>query len=159
LNLRPDSSPVRPLRQILAADATLARWAERQQRDQGVLQQLQKQLPPALAAQVRAVSAGAQELILIATSGAAAALLRHRAPALRVALEHGGWKFTVIRVRVQARSLSDRTRQYLPKQMDSVSAARLRAGARELADPRLREALVRLADAAERATQRNDSED
>ena len=142
---------MRPLRQILAADSTLARWAERQRRDQDVLQQTRKQLPPALAAQLETVSAGAQELLLIAASGAAAALLRQRAPALLAFLQHGGWKFTVIRVRVQARSAGRGRHKTTLKQLDSKTATLLRESASGLADPALREALTRLVDAAEQA--------
>jgi len=146
LKIAPGLESVRPLRQILAGDATLARWAERQQRDQDVLQRARKQLPPALAAQLEAVSAGAQELLLIATSGAAAALLRQRAPALLASLQHGGWKFTVIRVRVQARSArGDRSKLYA-KQIDAKAASALRRGAETIADPALAAALRRLAE-------------
>jgi len=138
------------LRQILAADAALARWAERQQRERAVLQLVQRELPQALAAHVGAASAGAQELVLSATGGAAAALLRQRIPALLVALEHSGWKFTVIRVRVQARSARREPPKSLAKQIDAISAARLKARARQLADPSLQAALVRLANAGAR---------
>jgi len=91
------------------------------------------------------VVAGAQELTLIATSGAAAALLRQHAPTLLAALQHGGCKFTVIRIRVQARSAPPRPAKALPKQIDRDTAARLTAAARKLEDPALREALLRLA--------------
>jgi len=133
------------LRQILTADAALARWTERQQRERAVLQLVQRELPQALAAHVGTASAGAQELILIATGGAAAALLRQRVPALQEALERSGWKFTVIRVRVQARPPRSGAEKVLPKQIDAVTAARLSARARRLADPALRDALLRLA--------------
>jgi len=139
------------LRQILAADAALARWTERQQREIAVLQLVQRELPHALAAHVGAASAGAQELVLSATGGAAAALLRQRVPTLLVALERGGWKFTVIRVRVQARSALREPPKILAKQIDAITAARLKARARRLEDPALRDALVRLANASARA--------
>ena len=138
---------MRPLRQILAADAALARWTERQQRDRAVLQLIQRELPQALAAHVGAASAEAQELILVATSGAAAALLRQRIPPLLTALEHNGMKFTVIRVRVQVRSARVKDAKTLIKQMDAMTAARLKGRARKLADPALRDALIRLANA------------
>jgi hypothetical protein len=133
------------LRQILVGEAALSRWTERRQREHALLQLVQRELPTTLAPHVGAVIAGAQELILIATGGAAAALLRQRTPTLLVALEHGGWKFTVIRVRVQARSASEHSAKALPKQIDMGTAARLRAAARKLRDPALRKALLRLA--------------
>ena len=141
---------MRPLRQILTADAALARWTERQQRDRAVLQLIKRELPQALAAHVGAASAEAQELILVATSGAAAALLRQRIPPLQTALEHSGMKFTVIRVRVQARSARTKAEKILAKQMDPMTAARLKARARKLTDPALRDALTRLASAGGR---------
>jgi len=91
------------------------------------------------------VVAGAQELTLIATSGAAAALLRQHVPTLLAALQHGGCKFTVIRIRVQARSAPARPAKALPKQINRDTAARLTTAARKLEDPALREALLRLA--------------
>jgi len=141
---------VRPLRQILAGEAALSRWAERRQREHAVLQLVQSELPETLVPHLGAVVAGTTELVLIATGGAAAALLRQRAPALLAALEHGGWKFTVIRVRVQARSARKDFAKILPKQMDTRTAARLREAALKLEDPALREALLRLTGAGVR---------
>ena len=147
---------MRPLRQILAADAALARWTERQQRDLAVLQLIQRELPQALAAHVGTVSAETQELVLVATSGAAAALLRQRVPPLLTALEHNGMKFTVIKVRVQARSARAKAEKTIIKHMDAMTAARLKARARKLADPTLRDALMRLANAGSRAVPDDD---
>jgi len=135
------------LRQILVGEATLSRWAERRQREHAVLQLVQRELPKTLVPHLGAVVAGTTELILIATGGAAAALLRQRVPALLAALEHGGWKFTVIRVRVQARPAPRVSAKTLPKQIDTRVAARLRAAAGKLEDPALRNALLRLANA------------
>ncbi|HTP48666.1 MAG TPA: DciA family protein [Casimicrobiaceae bacterium] len=136
---------MRPLRQILVGEAALSRWTERRQREHALLQLVQRELPKTLTPHVGAVVAGAQELTLIATSGAAAALLRQHAPTLLAALQHGGCKFTVIRIRVQARSAPPRPAKALPKQIDRDTAARLTAAARKLEDPALREALLRLA--------------
>src|SRR5215471_20813069 len=138
---------MRPLQQILLADTVLARWTGRLQHEQALLQLVQRELPQALAAHVGAVSAEAQELTLGATSGAAAALLRQRIPPLLTALEHNGMKFTVIRVRVQARSARAKDEKTMIKQMDAMTAARLKVRARKLSDPALRDALMRLANA------------
>jgi hypothetical protein len=145
------------LRQILVGEAALSRWAERRQREHAVLQLVQRELPKTLAPHVGAVVAGTTELVLIATGGAAAALLRQRLPTLLAALEHGGWKFTVIRVRVQARSAPRDSAKTLPKQINTKAAAKLRAAAGELEDPALREALLRLANAG--AAQASDDDD
>jgi len=144
---------MRPIRQILAAEPALTRWLDRQQHDHAVLQQVKRALPPALAAHVEAADAGSQQLVLAATGGAAAALLRQRVPELLQALEREGWKFTGIRIRVQPRSAGGSPEKNLSKQIDAVSAATLTARAQALADPALREALLRLAGRADLAGQ------
>ena len=141
------------MRQILAAEPALARWIDRQQREHAVLQQVKRALPPALAAHVEAADAESQQLVLAAASGAAAALLRQRAPALLQTLAREGCKFTVIKVRVQPRSAARPAGKSISKQIDAVSAEKLRARALALADPSLREALLRLAERA--ATRRS----
>src|SRR5208337_828435 len=94
---------MRPLRQILSAEAPLAGFLDRRQREVAVLQRVRDSLPPALAAQVGVVDARLPELALVAATGAAAGLLRQRAPSLIDILQRAGWKFTAIKVRVQAR--------------------------------------------------------
>jgi len=151
---------MRPLQQILLADTVLAQWTGRLQRELALLQLVQRELPQALAAHVGAVSAVAQDLSLVATSGAAAALLRQRSPALLEALKRSGWQFSGIRVCVQARSAANRTKKVQAKQIDAMSAARLKACAREISDPELAEALLRLAGAgAHRGSDDDPSDD
>jgi len=150
---------MRPLQQILLADTVLARWTGRLQREHALLQLVQRELPQALAAHVGAASAEAQELTLGATSGAAAALLRQRSPALLEALKRSGWQFSGIRVCVQARSAGDRTKKVPGKQIDAVSAARLKAHARKIPDPALAEALLRLAEIGARRGSDDDASD
>jgi hypothetical protein len=103
-------------------------------------------LPPALAAQTGIADVSLPELVLSATSGAAAALLRHRGPDLLERLAGEGWKFTGIRIRVQARPNRTDRRKLIAKQIDESSSAALRAGADRVSDPRLAAALRRLAD-------------
>jgi hypothetical protein len=135
-----------PLRHILAAEALLAGFLERRRRELSLLDSVRKNLPPALASQTRVADASAPELTLSAASGAVAALLRHRAPELLDTLAREGWKFTGIRVRVQARHyFADRSKVHA-KQIDGESAAALRSGAERIRDPRLVAALRRLAD-------------
>jgi hypothetical protein len=114
------------------------------------LQLVQRELPQALAAHVGAARAEAQELILVASGGAAAALLRQRSPALLDRLSRSGWQFSGIRVGVQARSASRSSEKSPPKQLDAISAARLAAAARKLSDTPLSEALLRIARAGAR---------
>src|SRR5208282_1804226 len=73
---------MRPLRQILSAEATLAGLLDRRQREVAVLQRVKDRLPSALAAQVGVIAAHPPELALVAATGAAAGLLRQRVPAL-----------------------------------------------------------------------------
>jgi len=139
---------MRPLRNIISAEAALAGLLDRRLRELALLDLLRKTLPPALAAQTAVTSASPPELVLSATSGAAATLLRHRGPELVETLSREGWKFTGIRIRVQARhNWADRSKVHA-KQIDEKSAAALRAGADRLIDPDLAAALRRLADNA-----------
>jgi hypothetical protein len=137
---------MRPLRYVLAAEALLAGFLDRRRRELTLLNQIRKNLPPALAAQTGIADASETELTLAAASGAVAALLRHRAPELLQTLAREGWKFTGIRIRVQARqNRPDRSKVHA-KQIDHKSAAALRSTAQRVADARLAAALRRLAD-------------
>ncbi len=138
--------PVRPLRDVISAEAVLAGLLERRQRELAVLNRLQKLLPPALAAQISIADASRPELLLSTLTGAAATLARHRAPEILERLTREGWKFTGIRVRVQARPASLDTSKVYAKQMDKISAGALRDGAGRIRDPQLAAALRRLAD-------------
>lgn len=137
---------MRPLRHILSAETTLAGFLDRRRSELAILQDVRRNLPPALAALVAIAAAEPPELTLLAGSGAAGALLRQRVPDLVEKLACAGWQFTGIRVRVQARPPSGRTQKHVVKQLDSLSAATLRAHAERLADPPLAAALRRLAD-------------
>ena len=140
---------MRPLRQILSAEATLAGLLNRRQREVAVLQCVRDSLPPALAAQVEVDDARAPDLALVAATGAAAGLLRQRVPALVNILQRAGLEFTGIQVRVQARPRGDSSHKTFAKQLDSASAATLRGCAGALADAELAAALRRLADQAD----------
>src|ERR1700756_3967683 len=118
-----------PLRHILAAEALLAGFLDRRRRELTLLDRVRKSLPPALAAQTGVGDASAPELTLSAASGAVAALLRHRTPELLETLTREGWKFTGIRVRVQARHNRAQRSNVHAKQIDNESAAALRSGA------------------------------
>ena len=141
-----------PLRHILATETLLAGLLERRRRELTLLDKLRSNLPPALAAQTGVADASAPELTLSAASGAVAALLRHHTPELLETLTREGWKFTGIRVRVQARHNSADRSKVHAKQIDAKSAAALRSGAEGLRDPRLVAALRRLADAGSTAS-------
>jgi hypothetical protein len=137
---------MRPLGHILSAETTLAGFLNRRRNELAILQDVRRNLPPALAAQVGIAAAQPPELALLAGSGAAGALLRLRVPDLVEKLAHAGWQFTGIRVLVQPRLSSSGPKKNIAKQLDSVSAATLLAHAERLADPRLAAALRRLAE-------------
>ena len=139
---------MRPLRNIMSAETTLACLLDRRIRELALLDLLRKTLPPALAAQTGVASASPPELVLSAASGAAATLLRHRGPQLVETLSREVWKFTGIRIRVQAHRNRADTSKVHAKRIDDKSAAAIRAGADRVADPDLAAALRRLADSA-----------
>ena len=137
---------MRPLRDVIFAEAGLAGLLDRRRRDLAILDLLRKTLPPALATQIGVADATCPELLLSTATGAAAALVRHRAPELLESLTREGWKFTGIRLRVQAcGNRAGRSKVYA-KQMDGSAIAALRAAAGRIEDPRLASALRRLAD-------------
>ena len=138
---------MRALRDVLSTETALASSLERRRRELAVLDQLQKALPPALVPRVSVADATRPELMLSVPTGAAATLIRHRAPELLETLARRGWKFTGIRVRVQARPSQTDTSKVYAKQMDADSASALLRGAEKIADPDLAAALRRLADA------------
>ena len=137
---------MRPLRHILSAETALAGFLDRRRNEQAILQNVRRNLPPALAAQIGIAAAEPPELVLLAGSGAVGALLRQRVPDLVEKLAREGWQFTGIRVRVQPRTLSGQPKKNIAKQLDGLSAATLRAHAERIADPELASALRRLAD-------------
>jgi|SRR5690242_8425625 len=136
---------MRPLRDVISAEGALAGLLDRRRRELAVLKRLQSLLPPALAAQISIADASRAELLLHTASGAAASLLRHRAPEMLDTLLREGWKFTGIRIRVQARQPSADTSKVYAKQMDEISAGVLRETAEGIGDQALAAALKRLA--------------
>ena len=136
---------MRLLGQVLETEAGLADFQRRREREVRLQLQLRRGLPPALAAHVRVADTRSQELEIVAASGAAAGLLRQRAPDLLRKLAGEGWEFTGIRVRVQARPADPGPEKLPTKQLDEAAGQALEALARRLGDAPLGEALRRLA--------------
>jgi hypothetical protein len=136
---------MRRLHQIIAGESAMAEPLRRRQRETALEQRIKKALPRSLATCVAVADARSPELTLLASSGAAAALLRQRAPDLLRALADEGCEFTGIRVRVQARSTLPKAEKHHPKQIDARASAHLLATAEELGDSPLAFALRRLA--------------
>lgn len=136
---------MRLLGQVLATDEVLADLQHRRQRETALQALLQRGLPPALAVHVKVVDARSQELELVVASGAAAALVRQRAPDLLGKLAGEGWKFTGIRVRVQARQAEEHPTKTSTKQLDKSAGTTLETLATRLGETPLAAALRQLA--------------
>jgi len=143
---------MRRLQQILTGESALAELLSRRQRESGVEQHVKRALPPMLAARVAVIDARSSELVLAASSGAAAALLRQRIPDIARALAHEGWEFTGIRVRVQARPAPQEVANVAPKQIDAASIEELERLAAKLGDSELAAALRSLVERARTAS-------
>ena len=136
---------MRRLQQIFKGESTFDDLLQRHRREAALQDRIRRALPPALAKHVAVIDARSAELELGAASGAVAALLRQRAPDLRVALAREGFEFTGIRVRVQARLARESPPKSPTKQLDSSSAAMLMSLAAKLGQSPLGDALRRLA--------------
>jgi hypothetical protein len=136
---------MRRLQQILTDETAVAELLKRRQHELALEARVKQALPPSLAALVTVADGRPPELALMAASGAAAALLRQRAPDLLRALLQEGNEFTGIRVRVQARPAARPAPKPAIKQIDKASAEALEAVAAELGDSPLAAALARLA--------------
>jgi hypothetical protein len=136
---------MRRLQQIMTGESVMAELLRRRQHEHALEARIRRALPPSLATCVAVTDGRSAELSLAVVSGAAAALLRQRAPDLLRALAAEGWEFTAIRVRVQARQKSPPMVNPSIKQIDASAAACLAATARALGDSPLAAALNRLA--------------
>ena len=136
---------MRRLHQIFKGESTFDDLLQRHRHEATVQDRIHRALPPALAKHVAVIDARSAELELGAASGAVAALLRQRAPDLRVALAREGFEFTGIRVRVQARLARESPQKRPKKQLDSSSAAMIMTLAETLGRSPLADALRRLA--------------
>jgi hypothetical protein len=136
---------MRRLQQIFKGESTFDDLLQRHRREAALQDRVQRALPPALAKHVAVIDARSAELELGAASGAAAALLRQRAPELKTALAREGYEFTGIRVRVQARLAREDPPKSATKQLDSASAATIMTLAADLGESPLAHALRRLA--------------
>jgi Dna[CI] antecedent, DciA len=157
---------MRRLQQIMTGESVIAELLKRRQHENALEARIKRALPPSLATCIAVTDSRTHELALAATSGAAAALLRQRAPDLLRVLLADGWEFTGIRVRVQARQKAALQINSFKKQLDTVTIARLVATAEAVGDSPLADALKRLARSAgtpgsehqERATERKKHE-
>ena len=132
-----------PFKRILSADATLAAWTERREREEALTAVVRRHLPRPLALRIRVADAHDGQLELAADAGAVAAIVRQRNVELLAALKHAGWEFTAIRVRVQVRTDSEPKRKPLANPLDRMSLQPLATLARSLPQGALKAALDR----------------
>jgi len=133
----------KPFTQVLASDATLAAWSERQRLEARLTAAVRDHLPRPVGAQVRAVAADARCLELATGAGAIAATVRQRGPDLLAALRREGWDFTEIRVRVQVGRTAEPPVKSTGNQRDASEARPLFDLAERLPDGDLRRSLTR----------------
>lgn len=136
------ASPGRPLARVLADDPILAAWNRRLRDEAKVTATVCSELPRALAPHVAAWLPEAGRIELVATTGAVAAALRLRLPAVRTALEREGWDFRDFRLRVQPGSTSRRTVNTVVRQWDRAQAPALAALADSLPEGPLKSAVA-----------------
>lgn len=132
-----------PFKRILGADATLAEWAERRDREEALTAVVRRHLPRPLALRIRVADSCDGQLELAADAGAVAAIVRQRNVELLAALKHAGWEFTAIRVRVQVRTNSEPKRKPLANPLDRLTLQPLSTLARDLPQGPLKAALER----------------
>jgi hypothetical protein len=134
---------LQPIARVFESDPLLASWAERIRREHALTASIRRQLPRALAEHVRVAGTANRLLELAVTTGAVAAVVRQRTPALVAALRREGYDFTEIRLRVQVRGAAAPEQKPLSRQIDAKAAAALFALAERLPGGPLRTALGR----------------
>jgi hypothetical protein len=133
-----------PLARVLSADAALAAWTARRDREEKVLRSVRRALPRPVAERVFVADAGGPMLLLSTAAGAIAAVVRQRSSEILSGLGREGWQFSGIRVKVQPRSEPPPTPKRDLPQWDSTSRRPVAALAATLPRGALRAALERL---------------
>jgi hypothetical protein len=141
--MKPNST--RPLSRIVTADAQMAQWHERMQRENRLTAVVRRMLPRALADRIRVTEADPPLLVLAVPGGAMAAAVRQRSPDVLAGLRREGLHFTHIELRVQVGAHARAPEKPVEIQVNRINSAPLRALASDLPAGPLRDALLRLA--------------
>jgi hypothetical protein len=141
---RPNMRLPQPLQRIVAEDSVLAAWDRRRRHEMALTIAIRRELPRQLAARVRVVDAQHTTLELVADSGAVAAAVRQRLPAVVAKLARDGNEFTGIRVRVQVRTDAEPIQKTTCNQLDKRAADALAAFAGSLRAGPLKTAFEKL---------------
>jgi hypothetical protein len=138
--------PIAPqlLARVMTADATLAAWNARREREERVLRAVRRVLPRPVAERVFVADGDGSVLQLSTAAGAIAAVVRQKTPEILVILGREGWQFSGLRVKVQPRSELPTHPKHDVRQWDSSSRTPLAALAAGLPQGPLRAALERL---------------
>jgi hypothetical protein len=136
-------STLTPFPRILAADAQLAAWNARREREAALLAVVRRALPRPVAERVFVVGADSPVLELATSSGAIATVVRQKGPEIVAILARNGWEFSGIRLRVQPRDAPPAPPKPLPRQWDSTSRRPLVALEAQLPPGPLKAALAR----------------
>jgi hypothetical protein len=131
------------LSRILDANPALAAWEARRRREEQVIAIVRRGLPRPLAERVRVADGEGAVLQLAVEAGAVAAILRQRSPDLLAALQHEGFEFRGIQVRVHVRPAAETRRKTFRIRPDSASIAPLARLASQLPAGALKTALAR----------------
>jgi hypothetical protein len=133
----------RSLARILDDDPQVASWNRRRLEEEAVAKAIATALPRPLAAHVAALLPAPDRLDLVVRTGAVAAALRQRLPAVRAALGHEGMDFKEVRVRVQPGPAAEQSTKVVPRQWDSAQFPALDRLAGDLPEGPLRAAVER----------------
>ncbi len=133
----------RPLARVLADDPQVVAWIRRRREEAAVTKAIGAVLPRPLAAHVAALLPAPDHLDLVAPTGAVAAALRQRLPAVRAALAREGMDFREVRVRVQPVLAPEPERKSVPRQRDSAQLPALENLAADLPEGPLKHAVRR----------------
>lgn len=134
-------STLTPLARILAADAQLASWNARREREAKLTALVRHTLPRPVAERVVVAHGDGPTLTLATPSGAIASVVRQQGPEILARLAREGWQFSGIRVRVQPQQKPSESQKPVPRQWDSANRRPLVALERRLAPGPLKAAL------------------
>ena len=141
--MSPKRQAFRPLGDVLGADAPLAEWNRRAQRDAELTRLVRRNLPRAIGERLRVTGIDDGVLVVAVAAGAIASALRARAPDLVGALRRAGCEVTALRVRVRVDTTAAPHAAPIRRALDPRAAAPLFDLGARLAEGPLKESLAR----------------
>jgi hypothetical protein len=133
----------KPLSRIVAGDPLLASWDARRRHESALTQAVRAELPRQLAERVRVDCAQHETIEIVADSGAVAAAVRQRLPAVQGRLSRGGHALAAIKVRVHVRTWEPVTPKAAANRAHDLPTATLARFAQAMAPGPLRTSLDR----------------